>query len=65
MKKCIQVPIEDYINNYEPFRAKVHNERKIRGTIPAFFAKMLKDLSERNLDKRIYQSISEHAWESI
>ena len=65
MKKCVQVPIEDYINNYEPFRSKANNDRKMRGTIPAAFAKMLRDLSERNLDKRIYEAIVEYAWESI
>jgi len=47
MKKCIQLPIEDFINNYEKFNSKVQNQRNIRSTIPSQIAKMFKDLAER------------------
>jgi hypothetical protein len=47
IKKCIQLPLEDFINNYEKFNSKVQNQRNIRSTIPSQIAKMFKDLAER------------------
>jgi len=35
MKKVVQVPVEDYIMNFEKFKSKIQNERNIRFTIPA------------------------------
>jgi hypothetical protein len=65
LKKCIQLPLEDFINNYEKFQSKVQNQRNIRVTIPAQIAKFLKDLADRNVDQKIFSSLSDYILESI
>ncbi|CDW71489.1 ring zn-finger-domain-containing protein [Stylonychia lemnae] len=65
LKKCIQVPIEDYIGNFEKFRAKQQNERNIRFTIPQQFTKMLQDISERNIDPIIFDCVLSHLYETL
>ena len=65
MKKCIQLPLEDYISNFTRFASKVQNERNIRYTIPQNLGKMLKDLAERALDRRLYTALIEYMNESI
>lgn len=65
MKKCIQLPLEDFINNYEKFNSKVQNQRNIRSTISSQIAKMFKDLSERQIDHRIFNSLIDYMMESI
>lgn len=47
MKKVIQVPVEDYIVNFEKYKSKVQNERNIRFTIPAQLAKCFEDMGQR------------------
>ena len=54
LKKCIQLPLEDFVNNYEKFQSKVQNQRNIRVTIPGQIAKFLKDLADRNADQRVF-----------
>lgn len=65
MKKCIQLPLEDFINNYEKFNSKVQNQRNIRVTIPSQIAKLLRDLSERQIDQRIYTALIDYMMESV
>ena len=34
IKKCVQLPIDDYIQNYEKFQNKVQNQRNLRSAVP-------------------------------
>ena len=61
----MQMPLEDFINNYERFNSKVQNQRNIRSTIALYLAKTLKDLSERQVDYRIFSSLVDFMIESF
>eukprot|EP00347_Sterkiella_histriomuscorum_P012612 403367900 len=65
IKKTIQVPVEDYINNYERFVSKVQNQRNIRHTIPQRVSKLLTDLSERDAELIIFQTVINNIWDSV
>jgi hypothetical protein len=64
-KKCIQLPLEDFLNNYEKFNSKVQNQRNIRVTIPSQISKFLSDIGERQIDERVFKTICSYMLESL
>jgi hypothetical protein len=57
--------LEDFINNYEKFNSKVQNQRNIRVTIPSSIGKLLKDLSDRQIDLHVFTMLIDYMMESV
>ncbi len=57
--------MEDFINNYEKFNSKVQNQRNIRVTIPSSIGKLLKDLSDRQIDLHVFTMLIDYMMESV
>jgi len=66
VKKVFQLPLEDFINNYEKMQSKVQNSsRNIRFTIPSQQALMLANLYEREVSRSLLEKIIEIINESL
>lgn len=55
----IELPVSDYVQNFQKLKSKVQNERNLRITIPAKLAKLLTDLAERDFNPALFTRICE------
>lgn len=59
ISKIVSLPIDDFVTQYDKCKSKAQEKRNIRSTIPKYLTKMLVDLTERSVDKALFERICE------
>jgi hypothetical protein len=59
LAKLIELPVSDYVQNFQKLKSKAQYDRNIRITIPAMLAKLLTDLAERDFNTTLFTRICE------
>ena len=59
LAKLIELPVNDYVQNFQKLKSKAQYDRNIRITIPAKLAKLLTDLAERDFNPALFMKICE------